>query len=82
MHTEPCSSADAVKQIAKILTLLHQENKDNEGKTLELEISWICEATGWKHVGVPKDTIAEARAWATEQLEEEDDDDEEGMEEG
>ena len=82
LHKEPCSSADAVKHIAKILTLLHQENKDNEGKTLESEISWICEATGWKHVGVPKDTIAAAKTWAVEQLEEEDDDEEEGMEEG
>jgi len=81
LNKEPCTSADAVKHIAKILTLLHQENKDNEGKPLELEISWICEASGQKHAGVPKDTIAAAMAWATEQLEEEEEDDDDEMEE-
>jgi hypothetical protein len=34
----------AVKYIAKILTLLHQENKDNERKPLEMEIRDLC---GW-----------------------------------
>lgn len=82
LHREPCSSADAVKNIAKILTMLHQENKDNEGKPLEMEISWICEASGWKHVGVPKNIIAEASAWAKQQLEEEEEEEDEGMEEG
>ena len=60
--------------------MLHHENKDNEGKPLELEISWICEGSDWKHVGVPKDVIAAAKTWADEQLEEEDEE-EEGMEE-
>lgn len=77
LHKDPCSAADAVKHISKILTLLHQENKDNSGKPLEMEISWICEASDWKHVGVPKDTIAEARLWAQQQMEEEDEDEEE-----
>lgn len=77
LHKEPCTSAEAVKHIAKILTLLHQESKDNEGKTLELEISWICEASGQKHAGVPKEIISAAMEWAKEQLEEEEDDDDE-----
>jgi 20S proteasome subunit alpha 7 len=81
LHREPCTSVEAVRHIAKILTLLHNENKDNSGKPLELELSWICEESGYKHVGVPKDKIAEAQKWATEQLEEEDDE-EEDMEEG
>lgn len=81
LHKEPCTSADAVKHIAKILTLLHQENKDNERKPLEMEISWICEASKMKHVGVPLDTIAAARVWAKEQLEEDEEEDEEVMEE-
>lgn len=81
LHKEPCTTAEAVKHISKIMTMLHQENKDNEGKPLEVEISWICEASKWKHVGVPKTIIAEAAAWAKEQLDEEEDDDEEGMEE-
>lgn len=79
LHREPCSSADAVRHIAKILTMLHQENKDNSSKPLELELSWICEASGWKHVGVPKDVIQEAKTWAEAQLE--DDEEDEEMEE-
>lgn len=84
LSSSPLTSQEAVQQIAKILTLLHRENKDSEGKPLELELSWVCEASGWQHVGVPKDVVAAARAWANEQLEEEeddDDDDEEEMEE-
>jgi 20S proteasome subunit alpha 7 len=80
---------EAVKHIAKILTLLHAENKDNEGKKLEIELSWICAASNWKHVGVPKTIIAAAMTWAKEQLEADDDEDDEedageevGMEEG
>ena len=81
LHKEPCTSAMAVKHIAKILTLLHQENKDNERKPLEMEISWICADSKMKHVGVPLDTIAAARVWAKEQLEEDEEEDEEVMEE-
>jgi 20S proteasome subunit alpha 7 len=81
LHRDPCTASDAVKYIAKILTLLHQENKDNAGKPLEMELSWICSASRMKHVGVPLDTIAAARAWAREQMEADDEDDEE-MEEG
>lgn len=78
----------AVKEITKILMLLHQDNKDNDGKPMELELSWICEESKFNHVNVPKDIINEAKTWATEQLEEEDDDDDddeeggEAMEEG
>jgi 20S proteasome subunit alpha 7 len=89
LHTEPCNVLDAVKNMSKILTMLHNENKDNTGKPLEMEFSWICEESGWKHVGVPKTLIAEATQWAKDQLDaEEEDDDDEGedgsgaMEEG
>ena len=87
LHKEPISVDDAVKQIVRILLLLHQEQKD--AKPIEIELSWICEASDWKHVGVPKDLISSAETWAKEQLEEEededdddDDDEEEAMEEG
>jgi len=88
LHKDDCAvtTSDAVRHICKILTMLHKESKDNEGKPLEIEISWICKESEYQHVGVPKDIIAEARTWAAEQLEAEeeddDDDDEEGMEEG
>jgi 20S proteasome subunit alpha 7 len=76
------TSVKAVQHICKILMLLHQENKDTASKPLEMEISWICKDSKWKHVGVPRDVIAAAKAWAQQQLadEEEDEDDEEEME--
>ena len=83
LHKTPIPVEEAVKQILRILFLLHQEQKD--AKPIEIEVSWICEASGWKHQGVPKDLVASAEEWAKEQLEEEeeddDDDDDEGMEE-
>mmetsp|Transcript_1563 Transcript_1563/g.3868 ORF Transcript_1563/g.3868 Transcript_1563/m.3868 type:complete len:266 (+) Transcript_1563:116-913(+) len=83
LHKKPLSCADAVKQMCRILYMLHDENKD---KPFELELSWISESTDWKHKGVPKDVIAQAVEWAKEQLEEEDDEEEEEdegeMEEG
>ena len=83
LHKTPVPVDEAVKQITRILLLLHQEQKDS--KPIEIEVSWICEASGWKHGGVPKDILATAEAWAKEQLEEEeeddDDDDEEEMQE-
>ena len=78
LHKEPkMELKDAVNQVAKILTLLHKENKDTDGKPMELELSWICEATKWRHVAIPKETVAAAKQWATEQLEEDDDEEEE-----
>jgi 20S proteasome subunit alpha 7 len=75
------TSAMAVQHICKILMLLHQENKDSSTKPLEMEISWICKDSKWKHVGVPRDIIASAKTLAQQQLaDDEDDDDEEEME--
>jgi len=87
LHKEPeMTVPDAVRQIAKILTLLHRENKDLEGKPMELEMSWICEDSKWTHKSVPKDMVKAAKEWAKEQLdaedEEDDDEEEEAMEEG
>jgi 20S proteasome subunit alpha 7 len=68
-----------VKQLAKIIYTLHDETKD---KPFELEMSWLCKDSDWKHVGVPKDMIKEATEWAKKEIEEaeeesdEDDDDE------
>lgn len=81
---------DAIKEVVKILMLLHQENKEQDGKPMELELSWICEESNNTHKPVPKSIIDKAKEWAKEQLDEEeedddDDDDEDGdeaMEEG
>lgn len=84
LHKEPrIDVQEAVKNVAKILTLLHRDNKDNDNKPIELELSWICEASKWRHVPVPKDVLQAAKDWANEQLEEEEnEDEEEAMEEG
>lgn len=79
---ELITCAEAVKQLAKIIYTLHDEAKD---KPFELEMSWLCEGSGWKHVGVPKDVIAEATVWAKKEIEEaeeeESDEDDDEMEE-
>lgn len=72
LHKTPITSEEAIKQIIRIIHMLHDSNKD---KPFELELSYITESTDWKHVGVPQDVIKEATVWAKEQLEEEDDDD-------
>merc|ERR1739845_154448 len=59
--------AEAVKQLAKIIYTLHDESKD---KPFELEMSWLSEGTEWKHVGVPRAVIEEAKVWAKKEIEE------------
>lgn len=46
---------------------MHDDNKD---KDFELEMTWICEASGWKHAPVPGDVLAEAERKAKAALEE------------
>ena len=75
--------SEGVKQLAKIIHALHDSAKD---KPFELEMSWLCEGSGWKHQGVPRDVIASAVEWAKKEIEEaeeesDEEDDEEGMEE-
>jgi 20S proteasome subunit alpha 7 len=74
---EVMSCAEGVKQMARIIHLLHGEESKDNAKPFELEMSWVCEASGHKHVGVPKSIIAEAVAWAKADIEEEEEDDEE-----
>jgi len=75
---------EAVKQLARMVYAVQDENKD---KPFELEMSWLCEESKWKHEGVPKTIIKESIEWAKKDIEEEegddeeDDDEDEGMEE-
>jgi len=71
---ENISVKEGVKQLAKIIYMLHEEGKD---KPFELEMSWLCEATGWEHKGVPRDLIQQATEWAKEEISKEVDDEEE-----
>ena len=59
---------EGVKQLARIIHLLHEEGKD---KPFELEMSWVCEESNWEHKGVPRDYIKEAVEWAKKDIEEE-----------
>jgi len=63
---------EALKYVAKILHVLHDEVKD---KPFELEMSWICEETKWQHKMVPNDIRDEAEAWAKQSIEEDEMDD-------
>ncbi|XP_062587803.1 proteasome subunit alpha type-3-like [Saccostrea cucullata] len=68
--------ADLVKEVAKIIYIVHDEVKD---KNFELELSWVGDVTGGKHELVPQNVFAEAEKFAKEALEESDDSDEEEL---
>ncbi|ESP02957.1 hypothetical protein LOTGIDRAFT_212487 [Lottia gigantea] len=65
---------ELVKEVAKIIYVVHDEVKD---KAFELELSWVGEITGGKHQLVPKDVFIEAEKYAKDSLEESDDSEEE-----
>lgn len=70
------SMKDLVKEVAKIIYMVHDEVKD---KAFELEMSWVGAETGGKHQLVPKDIHQAAEKYAKEALEESDDSDEEEL---
>ncbi len=59
--------SEAMKHVAKVLHVLHDETKD---KPFELEMSWVCEATSWKHERVPEELVSAANSWAIASIEE------------
>ncbi|TFK05455.1 dystrophin-related protein 2 [Platysternon megacephalum] len=67
---------DVVKEVAKIIYIVHDEVKD---KSFELELSWVGEITKGKHEIVPKDIREEAEKYAKESLKEEDESDDDNM---
>ena len=78
---EIISVREGVKQMARIIHALHDEAKD---KPFQLEMSWLCEESGWEHKGVPKDILNDAVEWAKNAIAEDEDEeesDEEDMEE-
>lgn len=75
---EVITAKEAVKQLARIICLLHEDEKESSSsKPFELEMSWVCQESKWEHVGVPRQIIAEAMEWAKENIAEEDDEDDE-----
>ncbi|KAF4017528.1 hypothetical protein G4228_009132 [Cervus hanglu yarkandensis] len=67
---------DVVKEVAKIIYIVHDEVKD---KAFELELSWVGEITNGRHEIVPKDIREEAEKYAKESLKEEDESDDDNM---
>lgn len=67
---------DLVKEVAKIIYIVHDEVKD---KNFELELSWVGEMTQGKHELVPKAVFTEAEKFAKESLEESDESDDEDL---
>ncbi|KAK2162949.1 hypothetical protein LSH36_89g07017 [Paralvinella palmiformis] len=67
---------DLVKEVAKIIYIVHDEVKD---KAFELELGWVGEVTEGKFERVPADVHAAAEKYAKESLEESDDSDDEDL---
>ncbi|CAD7693261.1 unnamed protein product [Nyctereutes procyonoides] len=65
-----------VKEVAKIIYIVHDEVKDN---AFELELSCVGEITKGRHEIFPKDIREEAEKYAKESLKEEDESDEDNM---
>uniref|UniRef100_A0A0G4FX30 Proteasome subunit alpha type n=1 Tax=Chromera velia CCMP2878 TaxID=1169474 RepID=A0A0G4FX30_9ALVE len=61
---------EAVYHVCKIIHQVHDENKDKE---FEVEVSWICEETGWTHAAVPPEFLKESEERAKKTLDEMDD---------
>ena len=64
---------ELVKEAAKIIIAIRDENKD---KDVEIEMGWVGSHTNGKHETVPSDIVKDAEKWANEKLEEEEDMDE------
>merc|ERR1739842_133664 len=80
LNFDTITCKEAVIKIAEIIYQLHDEVKD---KPFELEMSWICDASGRKHEFVPKALLKEAMAAgvkaAEDDSEDDDDDDDDDM---
>ncbi|TYJ55517.1 hypothetical protein B9479_003789 [Cryptococcus floricola] len=58
---------EGIDELARIVYLVHDENKD---KDFELEMTWVCAESGWKHALVPEDLLKTAEEKAKAALEE------------
>jgi 20S proteasome subunit alpha 7 len=56
---------EGLREIARIIRVVHEDEKE-----FELECSWICADSQWRHVHVPKDVRLQAEAWAKQKVEE------------
>ncbi|KIK96957.1 hypothetical protein PAXRUDRAFT_10488 [Paxillus rubicundulus Ve08.2h10] len=66
LNLSELSTREAVMEAARIIYLVHDDNKEKE---FELEMSWIGDETNGLHVPVPADLLTEADRKAKEALE-------------
>ncbi len=52
-----------------IASRIHVGHDDLKDKPFELELSWVCAESGWRHEVVPEELRAGAIAWAKTQIE-------------
>lgn len=76
LKMQDLSMKELVKDVAKIIYVVHDEVKD---KAFELELSWVGDATNGRHQMVPKDILEEAEKYAKESMEEESDSDDDDL---
>ncbi|XP_067031456.1 kinesin-like protein KIF6 isoform X1 [Acropora muricata] len=67
LNMKDMTCEELVKEVAKIIYVVHDEVKD---KNFELELSWIGHVTNGKHEWVPKNIAEAAEKYAKESLEE------------
>jgi 20S proteasome subunit alpha 7 len=70
---EKLTCAEAAVKLGEIIYSVHDELKD---KPLELEMSWVCDASDRKHVLVPDEILEAAKAAGSKVKEDEESDDE------
>ncbi|KAI8364435.1 nucleophile aminohydrolase [Blakeslea trispora] len=68
LELETMTVREAVNHITRIIHTCHDDAKD---KDFELELSWICPESHYKHQFVPKEIQAEAEALAKESSDDE-----------
>ncbi|XP_057315783.1 proteasome subunit alpha type-3-like [Hydractinia symbiolongicarpus] len=73
LKLENMTCKEAVKEVSKIVYIVHDEVKD---KAFELELSWVGEDSNGLHQMVPKDIAKEAEELAKKSMEEDSDSDE------
>ncbi|CAB3411479.1 unnamed protein product [Caenorhabditis bovis] len=69
LKIEQLSVQDLVKEAARIIIAIRDENKD---KDIQIEMGWVGEHTNGKFESVPDDVVAAAEEWANAKLDEDD----------
>jgi 20S proteasome subunit alpha 7 len=60
------SSIDAVNELVRILYLCQEDAKDN--RSFEVEVSWICEESNFRHTLIPDSLLKDAENKAKQTL--------------